>query len=332
MTGYPDLVNQDDDAHLLRAMAKKIADLEARAADADIPGATRLLAGQTTRANKWSRTRAESVNNLYTRWWQFNELNPSPTYFEDVSADPAKRLALSTGSVTANQLGGMAEGSYSIKTSISTLLTHPFITGVDRPTLDVIFQPTVLPTACNIIYYGNTGNNGHGIRIDNAAGGSGSLITFLFGGLSWYSSGVTAVAGRWYHVVVSPYPVGGVTYWRIGSFDPVTMQFGFSSGTINAVPGANTSNPVEIGGFDGFIDEALVYSSVLDANANQFSGEDRVRASLQPPPPPGYLVADGGLVSRNKYPRLFRRVGTFYSAGDGSTFGLPTLSGGIVKT
>jgi microcystin-dependent protein len=47
-----------------------------------------------------------------------------------------------------------------------------------------------------------------------------------------------------------------------------------------------------------------------------------------PTPPPGYLVCDGRLVSRVTYAALFAAIGTFWSAGDGSTtFGLPKIQG-----
>jgi microcystin-dependent protein len=47
-----------------------------------------------------------------------------------------------------------------------------------------------------------------------------------------------------------------------------------------------------------------------------------------PTPPPGYLVCDGRLVSRVTYAALFAVIGSYWSAGDGSTtFGLPKVQG-----
>jgi len=47
-----------------------------------------------------------------------------------------------------------------------------------------------------------------------------------------------------------------------------------------------------------------------------------------PTPPPGYLVCDGRLVSRVTFAALFAVIGTYWSAGDGSTtFGLPKVQG-----
>ncbi len=42
--------------------------------------------------------------------------------------------------------------------------------------------------------------------------------------------------------------------------------------------------------------------------------------------PPGWLHCNGAAVSRTKYARLFRKIGTKYGAGDGSTtFNLPNI-------
>jgi microcystin-dependent protein len=44
--------------------------------------------------------------------------------------------------------------------------------------------------------------------------------------------------------------------------------------------------------------------------------------------PPGWLIADGRLVSRTTYSALFAVIGTLWSSGDGSTtFGLPNCNG-----
>jgi len=48
--------------------------------------------------------------------------------------------------------------------------------------------------------------------------------------------------------------------------------------------------------------------------------------------PPGFLKADGAVVSRATYANLFSAIGTTFGAGDGSTtFGLPDLRGEFVR-
>lgn len=48
--------------------------------------------------------------------------------------------------------------------------------------------------------------------------------------------------------------------------------------------------------------------------------------------PAGWLKADGSVVSRATYPRLFAAIGTLYGAGDGSTtFKLPDLRGEFIR-
>jgi microcystin-dependent protein len=47
--------------------------------------------------------------------------------------------------------------------------------------------------------------------------------------------------------------------------------------------------------------------------------------------PQGYLLCDGGAVSRTDYADLFAAIGTVYGAGDGATtFNVPDLSGRVV--
>lgn len=49
-------------------------------------------------------------------------------------------------------------------------------------------------------------------------------------------------------------------------------------------------------------------------------------------PPPGYLKANGALVSRTAYATLFAAIGTRFGAGDGSTtFALPDLRGEFIR-
>lgn len=48
--------------------------------------------------------------------------------------------------------------------------------------------------------------------------------------------------------------------------------------------------------------------------------------------PPGWLKADGSLVSRSQYAALFAAIGTTYGEGDGSTtFALPDLRGEFIR-
>lgn len=47
--------------------------------------------------------------------------------------------------------------------------------------------------------------------------------------------------------------------------------------------------------------------------------------------PSGWLLCDGSAVSRSTYPGLFKKIGTTYGQGDGSTtFNLPDLSGRVL--
>jgi microcystin-dependent protein len=49
-------------------------------------------------------------------------------------------------------------------------------------------------------------------------------------------------------------------------------------------------------------------------------------------PPDGWLICNGGAVSRLTYPALFAAIGTSYGAGDGATtFKLPDLRGEFIR-
>jgi len=76
--------------------------------------------------------------------------------------------------------------------------------------------------------------------------------------------------------------------------------------TATGLSGANAGDNIPIG---SILPHAAVYSSV----------------------PAGYLLCDGSTVSRTTFNKLFDVIGTTYGAGDGTTFGLPNLTGGNVS-
>lgn len=95
----------------------------------------------------------------------------------------------------------------------------------------------------------------------------------------------------------------------------------------------NNPLPIEMGGTGASTQESALpnigavstfYISTLFAGAiGTFASET---------PPPGWLIANGGAVSREVYKTLFLRYGTRFGGGDGSsTFNLPDLRGVFLR-
>ena len=69
-------------------------------------------------------------------------------------------------------------------------------------------------------------------------------------------------------------------------------------------------------------------ADILDQFVSQFCVIGMIADFAGPTAPSGWLIADGRLVSRTTYSKLFAVIGTYWNAGDGSTtFGLPNMNG-----
>lgn len=330
MTSNADLVFKDDDAHMVRAMQKRISQLESIVANLVNTGNIVFDAGEL-RGNQWAKTHEDAVAAKWSRWYQFNDVNETQTFEERGGLAINRPTKVGTGDVMQGQPGALvSEGSYSVKMpGGSSYLTAPYVpSSAGAETIEAVFMPETVPANANIVHNGNQSSSGIGLRVGSAAGGSGSLLTILLAGYNVYSTGVTLVRRNWYHAIASY--SGGSVRWSLGRVDPTTRRFSFQTGTI-AVSGhaAVASSVLWIGdSFDGWLDEVISYNGSLTATEQ----ENRIRSALQPGAPQGWLVADGAAVSRNKYAQLWRRIGTFNGVGDGSTtFNLPNYPGAIVK-
>jgi microcystin-dependent protein len=205
-------------------------------------------------------------------------------------------------------------------------------------TMEILLKPEELPQFSVPFYNGVYGTNGWGIQIANAAGtGVGSLLIFRHSsgvvvnttlelkpgqwnwiGITW--SGTTLEVGL---VRVDPTtkavtPAGVTATPTI--VKPTTGSFIGSASGATAMP------------FKGWIDEVLVYNGNLSLAEPMGIGswEDRWQTAIYSSPPPGFILPDGTAVSRAKYDRLFKTIGTIYGAGDGTnTFNLPDLIGRV---
>lgn len=149
---------------------------------------------------------------------------------------------------------------------------------------------------------------------------------FLPGG--FYGTGTNTTSPMQYASVLS-LPYQDVNY---------SAQLGFSQGTsVPHIYARNVTSPgvwsptVEVMHSQSptFVTLSNLASSCA-ATLNQMSSVVEFFACATPPP--GYLKANGALVSRTAYATLFAAIGTRFSAGDGSTtFGLPDLRGEFIR-
>src|SRR4249920_1643106 len=69
-------------------------------------------------------------------------------------------------------------------------------------------------------------------------------------------------------------------------------------------------------------------ADIIDQFVSRFCVVGMIADFAGPTAPSGWLIADGRLVSRTTYSKLFTAIGTNWGAGDGSTtFNLPNMNG-----
>ena len=329
MSGLADFMFLDDDGHMIRALLRRIDILEAARAN-DVPVSGVVMHPGPLRSEKWSRDRLASVGTNYTRWYKLNEVNQDHS-LDDIGGNPANRLVRnSTDWPLMGQPGGLkSEGSYSLDcTGPATLLQAPVVTTAARDwSIEAIFMADTLPQNDVRILYNDT----YGFLIAGAAGGSGSHLVVHQAGVGYVDMGAIAQK-QWYHAIAVSDSSDNTIKWYLGTFAFPSMIFTYTSGSSAVSAPSAPSGLLTLGGFDGRIDEALVYNGKIPSGSARLSAEDRIRVGMQPGPPSGYAVADGSVVARQEYPSLFAKYGTIHGAGDGSTtFSLPNIPGGILK-
>lgn len=78
------------------------------------------------------------------------------------------------------------------------------------------------------------------------------------------------------------------------------------------------------------INPKLSGSPYVEKEEIKYTNYGDIKLSACQNPPSGWLLCDGGVISRTEYPKLFSAIGTLYGAGDGtSTFNLPNLKGRV---
>ena len=126
--------------------------------------------------------------------------------------------------------------------------------------------------------------------------------------------------------VLVPADIPGLDWSKITTGKPTTLG-GYGITDAMAVSAKATLADISAdASVPRYVDPAGVFASIQ----NQFAGAIVYFARSEPPP--GFLKANGALVSRVTYSKLFERIGTFYGAGDGATtFALPDLRGEFMR-
>ncbi|MDR2309283.1 MAG: tail fiber protein [Paucimonas sp.] len=111
--------------------------------------------------------------------------------------------------------------------------------------------------------------------------------------------------------------------------DAIIAELGkkaYSVDTLAKTAKATVTDIITSASVSRYVDPAGVFASVQ----HQLAGSVVFVAMSEPPP--GFLKANGALVSRVTYSKLFDRIGTFYGVGDGvTTFALPDLRGEFLR-
>lgn len=330
---------KDDDARLIRDLFERIEKLENKIA-IDSPIGSLIDYKPLCRSSKWSDTRMDSIGKLWDHWYRFNSLNTGVV--EDQNFDEAlngemlsedeKHLPL------LGQLGGLSsDGGYSAYFwgSNACRIETPLLLSIQRNwVMEAVFKAQSLPQLASVFYNGNSTVNGYGIGIANGTEGESGHQLVFFSPAGNIGTGITVLKEQWYNVIFYSNSADSKLYWYVSTINPLLREFSVFTGssehsgstpTLKSVLGARDSSGLQA--FEGWIDEALVYEGDIPITEIKGSALDRIRCSLEPSAPFGFIKADGAEISRAKFPQLFSKIGVSEGEGDGTyTFNLPDVS------
>lgn len=155
--------------------------------------------------------------------------------------------SLSSTTFEGSSGGGIVLGSISTNVNITP----------NNSTMAVWFKWNGTNQTSAILYLGNTGATGLGLTINNGSGGSGNIVTILYGGITWNPAGLstaTLTSGVYTHLVVTR--------------DGTTTRFyqnGASLGSSTVTPNSSTT-PLNLAGAPGgTISNLQIYNRALTA-------------------------------------------------------------------
>lgn len=136
----------------------------------------------------------------------------------------------------------------------------------------------------------------------------------------------TATAGQTAFNVA--YPIGAVDVFRNG-VKLASADFTATNGTsITLANGCSVGDTVEVISYSQILYADVYTKAQVDALIAASGSPGKIEFFAMNTAPTGFLKANGALVSRTVYAALFAKIGTNFSAGDGSTtFGLPDMRG-----
>lgn len=343
MSSATDNAFQDSDVRLLQQMMARIERLEEQAVGLT-PGMLFPFAGPV-RSAKFSESHLEAIAEKWSHHYQLNEINEEGIA-EDRTGLEAFQGLLKADSVAAlplqGQPGGLAsDGSYSyyfpgkehsrVQLPLLSALTTEF-------SFEVLFKPETLPQKSIIFYNGTYLTNGWGVAIGNAtftAEGKNLLLVHSSGAV--VNTGVEVVEGQWAWFGVT-WESSTSMHYSYGLSNSITKVI-TANGTIITPTVVKPTGTAFIGSpsatalpFKGWVDEVVVYNGNINVTTEaKESVQDRRITALEPSAPPGFVFPDGTAVSRAKFDRLFKTIGTIFGAGDGTTtFNLPNLTNKVL--
>lgn len=138
---------------------------------------------------------------------------------------------------------------------------------VNNWTISAWIKPALLPQSNVYIVYNGNNAAGYGFGISNGAGGSGSILTGLYGSATYINSGYTfASANIWYHVVMTRR--GGTVYFYVNGTQTASTSASVPNAPNDRLTIGNeldsSNNPYRY--FNGTIDEVRIYNRSLSAD------------------------------------------------------------------
>jgi len=239
----------------------------ARRADYQTPAFTNYLAANIPLVQVYNRALSplEVFNNynvVKSRFGYNQIVSSGSVLFLDASntlSYPGTGNTWSSLSVTTNS-GSLSsttfEGSSGGGIVFGSMSTNVNITP-NNSTMAVWFKWNGTNQTSAILYLGNTGATGLGLTINNGSGGSGNIVTILYGGITWNPAGLstaTLTPGVYTHLVVTR--------------DGTTTRFyqnGASLGSSTVTPNSSTT-PLNLAGAPGgTISNLQIYDRALTA-------------------------------------------------------------------
>lgn len=203
-----------------------------------------------------SQVVATSINQNLVGQWDFSGNGHDNT--------PYSHNATVNGATLTTDRKGYANDAYSFNGSTDYLSTSLPTTSTASVALSAWFKTNDYTQDRQVIVYnGNGGGSGYGVTVNNESQNTGE-IRVLYGGITWFNTGVTVTDTNWHHIVLNVMSDSHPVVYLDG-----TQIYSGGTSTPNA-PSGNMGIGTDFSGtgtpfFDGSIDDVRVWSRVLTA-------------------------------------------------------------------